>query len=92
MAKETQLTRRILLWLNQQPGVKAQKIHGSAYSQAGCPDLLVVALGRVLMLEVKTATGRVSKIQEHRMAQWRAAGAVAEVVRSLDDVKRLFGA
>jgi len=51
---------------------------------AGVPDLIVIAPFGVYFLEVKTATGRLTKLQEHMHAKMRAAGALVYVVRSTE--------
>ena len=51
---------------------------------AGVPDLIVMAPFGVYFLEVKTATGRLSQLQEHMHAKMRAVGALVYVVRSTE--------
>lgn len=53
--------------------------------QAGFPDLTIVVDGRVTFLEVKTLTGRVSRLQEHCIKQMKAHGARVFVVRSVEE-------
>ena len=62
-----------------------------AVSQVGFPDLTVVLpRGRVLFIEVKTPTGRLSKRQEI-MIRWLAErGAEVYVVRSVNDVQKIL--
>ena len=68
------------------------KLHGSPLQRAGLPDLLVIAPGgRAVWLEVKTETGVVSRLQEHTLGLLRAAGCVAEVVRSVEEAERALG-
>lgn len=57
---------------------------------AGRPDIDACYQGQAFKLEVKRPGGRLTKLQAERLARWRAAGAVAEVVCSVDDVKRLI--
>lgn len=40
---ESRLQRRVMDRLNREPGVFAIKLHGSIFSRAGLPDLLVLA-------------------------------------------------
>jgi hypothetical protein len=47
--------------------------------------------GRTLAIEVKSRTGRMRPGQEEFLASIRAAGGVAGVCRSVDDVVRLLG-
>ena len=51
---------------------------------AGVPDLIVIAPFGVYFLEVKTTTGRLTKLQEHQHERMRAAGALVYVVRSTE--------
>lgn len=56
----------------------------------GCPDILgQLPGGRLLALEVKRPSGRVRPEQAAFLAKARDGGAVAAVVRSVDDVHRL---
>lgn len=87
---ERSITTRILAYLAGRRAGRAIKLHGNAYQSAGEPDILYVEGGRAFFFEVKTATGRATKLQHYRLAQWRGAGAVAEVVRSLADVQAVF--
>lgn len=80
---EALLVRGIIRWLNILPGCKAIKTHGSAYGEAGTPDIFAVRNGQAYLLEVKTMKGKVSEIQKHRMKQWEEAGARVAVVRSV---------
>lgn len=56
---------------------------------AGCPDLLVGNHGHNILMEVKTKTGKLSETQIEFMNGWR--GRTPYVVRSVEDVKELFG-
>ena len=66
------------------------KHHGSAYSHAGTPDLLACLDGRFLALEVKRPGKSATRLQEVELARWLAAGAVAGVVTSVDDLEALL--
>lgn len=61
------------------------KVHGGPMMMAGLPDLIVCYKGRYIGLEVKTATGKVSKVQELIHRKIRAAGGYCAVVRSVDE-------
>ena len=71
-------------------GAKIIKIHGSAFTQAGIPDLIGCYAGRTLAFEVKKPGGRLTKLQDHELAEWRKAGAIAGKVESVEDVKNLL--
>lgn len=83
---ETTITKKIHAYLKQQ-GFWVLKIHGGPVQQAGIPDLLAVKDGRAYFFEVKTATGRLSPLQEHTLDKLRQFGAVAEMVRSVEEVE-----
>lgn len=60
------------------------------YGFRGCPDILgQLPGGRLLALECKRPTGRLSREQKAFLAKARDGGALAEVVRSVDEVDRL---
>lgn len=90
MAKaESTLTARILKALNRLPRTKAIKLHGSRYQEAGTPDLVCISNGIPFLLEVKTDDEQPTKIQRHRMDQWRRVGAIVAVIRSVSDAKKI---
>lgn len=66
------------------------KEHGGIYGTAGIPDVICCFKGKFIAFEVKTETGRVSEIQKHTIAKIRKALGIAEVVRSLDEVKGIL--
>lgn len=75
------------------------KIAGGRYQSAGLPDLLVILYGRAYFFEVKKrrqgeseahARGRATIRQEARLAELRAAGCVAAVVLSVEEVLALL--
>jgi hypothetical protein len=55
----------------------------------GLPDLQAIRGGRVVMIEVKTATGRLSAHQEAFKAVWEAHGGEHVTARSTADVQHL---
>lgn len=58
----------------------------------GCPDILgQLPDGRLLAIEVKRPSGRVRPEQQAFLDRATLGGAVAQVVRSVDDVHRLLG-
>ena len=60
-------------------------------SLRGWPDLTAILPGgTVLFLEVKTPTGRVSKIQAYMHNQLREVDANVHVVRSVEDVTAII--
>lgn len=89
MPNEAALVYLTLRYLNGLRGCKAVKFHGSEYTEAGTPDIVGCYRGRTFLIEAKVEGGKVSKIQDYRLKQWKSAGAVVAVVTTLDEVKQL---
>ncbi len=66
------------------------RAQGGAYGHPGVPDLVCCLKGRWVGLEVKTPRGRVSGFQESCQEQVREAGGIYEIVRSVDDVRKVL--
>ncbi len=81
----TAMVSAIVKRLSALPEVRAIKLHVGRYGIRGTPDVLVVAQGRALLLEVKTGTGAPTPSQEAQMALWKLSGAAVSVVRSVED-------
>lgn len=86
MVLEKTIVAGILRTLNSIDGVYARKTHGGAYS-TGWPDIVASVRGRCFMLEVKRPGGRATPLQRRELDRWSAAGAVALVVTSVDEVR-----
>ncbi len=56
-------------------------------ARSGVPDLLLVAQGRALFVELKAPKGRLSEAQMGCHAEIMAAGGQVAVCRSLDDLR-----
>jgi len=57
----------------------------------GVPDrIIVTATGRVIFAELKTETGRLTKLQRHTVEQLKKRGADVRVVKGADEVKALL--
>ena len=61
------------------------KVHGGPTMMVGLPDQIMCYRGRFVAMEVKMPTGKTTKIQERRIAEIKAAGGHAFVVRSVED-------
>jgi len=80
-----------VLGLNAIDGCHCIKIHGSAYSTVGTPDIIGSFRGNSFALEVKRPSGNAaSKIQNHRIILWERSGAITGVVRSLAEAKEVL--
>lgn len=64
---------------------KAQGIAQGMGVHAGFSDLIVIVQGRVLFLEVKTATGQLSEVQREFRDAVKRQGFAWSLVRSVDD-------
>ena len=78
----------ILRYLKGLPRCFAWKTHGGMYGTAGIPDIIACVEGRFYAFEVKQPGGRLSRLQEVTLKKIEAAGGVAVMVTSLDEVKK----
>jgi hypothetical protein len=90
--RESALVAEILRTLRALPGVIVRKRHGSAWGVAGDPDLYGSIHGRHFEIEVKRPGDRPTALQEARMKQWAATGALVGVARSVEDALYIVGA
>jgi hypothetical protein len=77
--------------LKSVPDLVVRKRWGSEMAAAGDPDLTGCYRGRHFELEVKAPGGRLSRIQEVRLKEWRQAGAVVGVVHCPDQALSTLG-
>ena len=85
---EKTITRVIMQYLKGR-GAWAVKLHGGPFQQAGLPDIFCILNGAVMFFEVKTSTGKPTKIQTHCHEQIRKAGGRVAIVRSAFEVQVL---
>lgn len=88
--KETDITNAIMRYLKTIPGCFAFKEHGGMYGTAGLPDIICCYRGRFLGLEVKTPSGKLSKLQEITIAKIKAAKGEAFKVTSVEEVRKIL--
>ena len=86
---EKDIVKQIKTYLKGIPSCFCFKEHGGPYGQTGLPDIIVCLSGRFIALEVKTETGKTTALQELTLKEIRKAGGIAEVVRSVGEVKAL---
>ena len=90
---EKQIEDKIKTWLKRQD-CEFYKVHGSIFQRAGEPDITgsIRYKGIVVHfnLEVKTAKGKLSRIQEERLKVWGRFDRMVGVVRSVDDLVDLL--
>ena len=86
--KESQIERRLV------EGVKRLGGRGLKFvspGTLGVPDrIIITAKGRVIFVELKTETGRLTKIQRYVIGEMQKRGADARVVKGIDEVKELL--
>lgn len=68
----------------------------SSPSNRGVPDRIIVGMGKVMFLEIKSAKGRLTALQERELARLREAGVRAEAVNdyqiAVELIDDFFGA
>ena len=84
---ETDIVRVILTHLKSLDGCFCWKEHGGPYGTSGIPDIICCYRGRFLGFEVKTETGKPTKLQQAVIRKINRAGGTALIVRSVEDVK-----
>jgi Holliday junction resolvase len=60
------------------------------YGTAGIPDIVACIGGRFMAFEVKTEKGKLTKLQEETIKKILAAGGMAFVVRTVDEVQAIL--
>ena len=92
---ERALTDKIMRYLKAQPALFCWKQHGGQFGTTGLPDIICCISGRFVAFEVKRpagdgrAGGKLTKLQEITLAKIQAAGGVAVMVTSLEEVKEI---
>ena len=90
MSSEKKVENNIKRYLDKL-GAYHIKIHGSAYTPAGTPDILVCYKGKFIAIEVKKPKGGiVSALQKFKIQQIKDAEGVAFVARSVEDVEKVL--
>jgi hypothetical protein len=87
---EKNIPNAILKHLKTLPDCFAWKEHGGQYGTAGLPDIICCFRGRFIAFEVKTETGKLSKLQEITLQKINAAKGNAYKVTSLQEVKKIL--
>lgn len=86
---ESNLQRRIARMLREQ-GDYVFNVVGNPMQQRGTADLLVCHQGLFIALELKAPGGKESKLQQFERRKVDAAGGIAGVAWSMDDVAALL--
>ena len=87
---ERDIVNAIMRYLKSVPECFCWKEHGGMYGTAGLPDIICCFKGRFVAFEVKTASGRLTKLQEATMRKIKAAKGEAFKVTSVEDVRAVI--
>ncbi len=86
--KESQMERRLVEGVKRLGGMCLKFVSPGTL---GVPDrIIITAKGRVIFVELKTETGRLTKIQRYVIGEMQKRGADARVVKGIDEVKELL--
>ena len=86
---EKEITNQILRYLKTVPDCFCWKQHGSQYSTAGLPDVICCLQGRFVAFEVKTPTGKLTKLQDTMLHRIQRAKGYAFKVTSVNEVREI---
>jgi len=87
---EKDVVNAIMRYLKTMPSCFAWKEHGGMYGTAGLPDIICCLKGRFIAFEVKTPSGKLTKLQEATIRKIQAAKGEAFKVTSVGDVKSIL--
>lgn len=87
---ERDIVAAILRHLKTVPECFAWKTHGGVYAQAGIPDIIACVGGRFVAFEVKTSSGKLTKLQEVTIRKINEAKGKAYKVISVEEVSRIL--
>jgi hypothetical protein len=91
---EKSIVARIVTALKRYPHIVVRKRHGTAFGMAGDPDLYGTINGRHFEIEVKRPddpSSQLTELQTKRLLEWKMAGAITGVARSVDEALALLG-
>src|ERR1035441_10960702 len=91
---EKAVVARIMVALKKFPHVVVRKRHGTVMGVAGDPDLYGTINGRHFEIEVKRPndpSSQLTELQTQRLMEWKAAGAITGVARSVEDALVILG-
>jgi len=87
---EKDIVSAILRYLKSVPGCFAWKEHGGMYGTAGLPDIIVCFKGKFIAFEVKTPSGKLTKLQEITLQRITEAKGYAFKVTSVGEVREIL--
>jgi len=87
---EKDITNAIMRYLKTVPCCFCWKQHGGQYGTAGLPDIILCFNGRFVAFEVKTPSGKLTKLQETTITKIIAAKGEAFKVTSVEEVREII--
>ena len=87
---EKDITNQIMRYLKTVPECFCWKQHGGAYGTSGIPDIICCLNGRFVAFEVKTESGKLTKLQEATIQKIKAAKGEAFKVTSVGEAKEII--
>lgn len=78
---EKQFQQRVIKFLKEQGTYVINMWGGGRFTRAGIPDLIVCVNGYFIAVELKTETGKPTKLQEWNIDQIKESGGHATVLR-----------
>ena len=87
---ERDIVAAILRQLKKTPLCFAWKTHGGMYGTAGIPDVIICYSGKFVAFEVKTPSGKLTKLQENTMKRIKNAKGQAFKVTSAAEVAAIL--
>ena len=87
---EKDVVAKIKKYLTTVPDCFFWKEHGGMYGTAGIPDIIACINGRFVAFEVKTETGKLTKLQEITLQKIRDAKGQAFKVTSAAEVAAIL--
>lgn len=87
---EKEIVAAIMRYLKGLPRCFAWKTHGGMYGTAGIPDVIACVEGRFCAFEVKRPGGQLTRLQEAALGKIKAAGGVAGMVTSVEEVRQVL--
>lgn len=88
--KESNIVTAIMKYIRSMPNSFCFKEHGGVYGANGIPDIICCINGRFVAFEVKTPSGRLTKLQETTIQRIRRAKGEAYKVTSVEEVKEIL--
>lgn len=86
--KESQIERRLVEGVKKLGGMC---LKFTSPGTLGVPDrIIITAKGKVMFVELKAETGRLTKIQRYVIGEMQKRGADVRVVKGIDAVKSLL--